>query len=44
MNIRDCDFYKTVAIGKVRDFYGVLYDLNNVAGNNGYKSWIPKRS
>ena len=29
----ECKNYnKTVGIGKVRDFYGVLYDLNNVAG------------
>ena len=29
----ECKNYdKTVAIGKVRDFYGVLSDLNNVAG------------
>ena len=29
----ECKNYnKTVAIGKVRDFYGVLCDLNNVAG------------
>ena len=29
----ECKSYnKTVAIGKVRDFYGVLCDLNNVAG------------
>ena len=29
----ECKNYnKTVAIGKVRDFYGVLYDLKNVAG------------
>lgn len=29
----ECKNYnKTVAIGKVRDFYGVLFDLNNVAG------------
>ena len=29
----ECKNYnKTVGIGKVRDFYGVLHDLNNVAG------------
>lgn len=29
----ECKNYnKTVAIGKVRDFYGVLFDLNNVVG------------
>lgn len=39
----ECKNYnKTLGIGKVRDFYGVLYDLNNVAGIMVTKIGYPK--
>ena len=44
----ECKNYnRTVPIGKVRDFFGVLYDLNNVAGimvtKIGYQELLGKQ-
>ena len=43
----ECKNYNhTVSIGKVRDFFGVLYDLENVKGimvtKKGYQEWAKK--